>query len=73
MAKPALELVEFEPQFAKVMVYLFGSAFVCDDSETAKKLVRFTSARGKAYTCVTVDGDKYEPQGTMHGGAVKDN
>jgi structural maintenance of chromosome 2 len=61
----ALDLIEYEPEFAPVMKYVFGSFFVVDDNETAKKLIDNPIRKCK---CVTLKGDKYDPSGTLEGG-----
>ena len=48
------------------MEYVFGSTFVCADAETAK-LVTFNPA--VRMRCVTVEGDVYDPSGTLSGGS----
>ena len=48
------------------MEFVFGSTFVCADAETAK-LVTFNPA--VKMRCVTIDGDVYDPSGTLSGGS----
>lgn len=62
----ALSLVGYEDQVNKAMEYVFGSTFVCADAETAK-LVTFNPA--VRTRCVTLDGDIYDPSGTLSGGS----
>lgn len=50
------------------MGFVFGSTFVCKDSETAKQ-VTFSREVGGARS-VTLEGDVYEPSGTLSGGAA---
>ena len=45
---------------------MFGDAFVCEDSSTAKKLAFDPMVN---MLCVTVDGDVYSPAGTLSGGS----
>jgi structural maintenance of chromosome 2 len=40
------------------MQYVFGEAFVCEDSETAKKLAFDPRVN---MLCVTIEGDVYSP------------
>ncbi len=47
------------------MQQVFGQIFICDDQQTAKTI----SQMRDGYVCVTREGDKYEPQGTIHGGS----
>ncbi|KAK1224650.1 Structural maintenance of chromosomes protein 2 [Marasmius sp. AFHP31] len=65
-ARLALDLVGYEPELAKAMSYTFGSTIVCDNPETAKKV---TFDRNIGLRSVTVDGDSYDPSGTLSGGA----
>lgn len=62
----ALSLVGYEDEVNKAMEYVFGSTFVCADAETAK-LVTFNPA--VRMRCVTVEGDVYDPSGTLSGGS----
>jgi structural maintenance of chromosome 2 len=62
----ALSLVGYEDQVQKAMEYVFGSTFICADAETAK-LVTFNPA--VRMRCVTVEGDVYDPSGTLSGGS----
>lgn len=65
-AQPALELVGFDQNLAAAMQYAFGSAFVCKDAGTAKKLA---FSREVNTRCVTLDGDDFNPSGTLTGGS----
>ena len=47
---------------------VFGSVFVADDKETAKKIAMEKTGL-KNYNCVTVDGDFYRADGVLSGGA----
>jgi structural maintenance of chromosome 2 len=49
------------------MAYVFGDMLVCDDKETAQK-VTFNKAVG--VKSVTLEGDVYDPSGTLSGGAA---
>ena len=65
-ARLALDLVGYDPELAGAMSYTFGSTIVCDDPETAKKV---TFDRNIGLRSVTVDGDVYDPSGTLSGGS----
>jgi len=52
------------------MKFVFSSAFICEDSETAKKVAFDPRVR---MVCVTLDGDIYNPNGTLSGGAQETN
>jgi structural maintenance of chromosome 2 len=64
----ALSLVGYPEEVEKAMGFVFGSTFVCKDSETAKQ-VTFSKEIGGARS-VTLEGDVYEPSGTLSGGAA---
>lgn len=50
------------------MVYVFGNTLICDDAESAK-LVTFSPQVGGVRS-VTLDGDVYDPSGTLSGGSA---
>ena len=64
----ALSLVGYPEEVEKAMGFVFGSTFICKDSETAKQ-VTFSKEVGGARS-VTLDGDVYDPSGTLSGGAA---
>ena len=49
------------------MEYVFGSTLICDDSSTAKSVTFDPSVRMKS---VTLEGDVYDPAGTLSGGSA---
>ena len=65
-AQPAIELVGYEEELSAAMNYAFGSSFVCEDSVTAKKMA---FNKDIATRCVTLDGDDFNPSGTLTGGS----
>lgn len=62
----ALSLVGYEDEVAAAMEYVFGSTLVCEDAETAKKVTFDPAVRLKS---VTLEGDVYDPSGTLSGGS----
>ena len=62
----ALSLVGFEDEVTKAMEYVFGSTLVCEDAETAKRVTFDPAVRMKS---VTLEGDVYDPSGTLSGGS----
>ena len=66
-ARPAIDLIDFDPIYEPVMRQIFGTTFVCDDQESAKKIC-YNQKFG--FICVTLQGDKYEPSGGLHGGSA---
>jgi structural maintenance of chromosome 2 len=63
----ALSLVGYEEEVTNAMAFVFGDTLICDDASTAKA-VTFNSAVG--LKSVTLDGDVYDPSGTLSGGSA---
>jgi structural maintenance of chromosome 2 len=61
----ALDLVGYPEEVAAAMAFVFGDAFICDDPKTAKDVTFSANVR-----TVTVQGDVYDPSGTLTGGAA---
>jgi len=66
-AHSALSLVDYNPEVAPAMSYVFGSSFICDDNSSAST-VAFN--RDISTHAVSVDGTAYDPSGTLSGGAA---
>lgn len=49
------------------MEFVFGSTLICADAETAKRVTFDHNVRMKS---VTVEGDVYDPSGTLSGGSA---
>uniref|UniRef100_A0A8C0UXQ4 Structural maintenance of chromosomes protein n=1 Tax=Cyanistes caeruleus TaxID=156563 RepID=A0A8C0UXQ4_CYACU len=62
----ALSLIVYEPELQKAMEYVFGTTLVCNNMDNAKKV---TFDKRIMTRSVTLDGDVFDPQGTLHGGA----
>ena len=62
----ALSLIGYEDEVLKAMEYVFGSTLVCQDAETAKRVTFDPAVRMKS---VTLEGDVYDPSGTLSGGS----
>nr|WJN25075.1 condensin complex subunit [Farysia itapuensis] len=62
----ALMLVGYEDEVSKAMEYVFGNTLICADSATAKRVTFDNAVRMKS---VTLDGDVYDPAGTLSGGS----
>lgn len=67
MVHLALSLVGYEHEIEKAMEFVFGSTLICADASTAKKVTFDPSVRLKS---VTVEGDVYDPSGTLSGGSA---
>jgi len=63
----ALSLVGYEEEVTAAMEYVFGSTLVCADAETAKRVTFDPAVRMKS---VTLEGDVYDPAGTLSGGSA---
>ncbi|KAH7922255.1 condensin complex subunit SMC2 [Leucogyrophana mollusca] len=64
-AHPALSLIGYPDEVAKAMAFVFGDTIVCDDPESAKAVTFGANVRS-----VTLDGDLYDPSGTLSGGSA---
>lgn len=64
---PALELIKYDAADAAAMEYAFGGFFVAVDAATAKAV---TFAPGVRAPCVTLEGDMFDPAGTLEGGSA---
>lgn len=62
----ALSLVGYDNEVSAAMEYVFGLTLVCQDAETAKKVTFDPAVRLKS---VTLEGDVYDPSGTLSGGS----
>jgi structural maintenance of chromosome 2 len=67
MVHLALNLIGYEHEVEKAMEYVFGNTLVCADASTAKKVTFDPAVRLKS---VTVEGDVYDPSGTLSGGSA---
>ncbi|KAG9320976.1 hypothetical protein KVV02_000607 [Mortierella alpina] len=62
----ALTLIGYEDHLETAMTYIFGNTLICADAESAKKVTFHQEVRMKS---VTLDGDVYDPSGTLQGGS----
>ncbi|BCX11233.1 MAG: chromosome partition protein Smc [Thermosynechococcus sp.] len=60
----ALNLVTFEPQYAPIFAYVFGTTLVFESLEAARQYLG-------QYRIVTLEGDLLEPSGAMTGGSQR--
>lgn len=63
----ALSLIGYDEEITAAMNYVFGNTLICHDSDTAKGVTFDPSVRMKS---VTLDGDVYDPSGTLSGGSA---
>lgn len=62
----ALSFIGYEEEVSAAMDYVFGSTLICEDAETAKRVTFDPAVRMKS---VTLEGDVYDPSGTLSGGS----
>ena len=62
----ALSMIGYEAEVAAAMDYVFGTTLICQDAETAKRVTFDPAVRLKS---VTLEGDVYDPSGTLSGGS----
>ncbi|KMQ46620.1 hypothetical protein HL42_2791 [Trichophyton rubrum] len=63
----ALSLIGYDEEVTAAMQYVFGSTLICHDAATAKNVTFDPSVRMKS---VTLEGDVYDPSGTLSGGSA---
>ncbi|KAI9678443.1 MAG: Structural maintenance of chromosomes protein 2 [Trizodia sp. TS-e1964] len=63
----ALSLIGYDEEVSAAMDYVFGSTLICEDAETAKRVTFDPAVRLKS---VTLEGDVYDPSGTLSGGSA---
>lgn len=57
--------MQYESELQKAMEYVFGTTLICNNMDSAKKI---TFDKRIMTRSVTLDGDIFDPQGTLHGG-----
>ncbi|KAG2232864.1 hypothetical protein INT48_006316 [Thamnidium elegans] len=62
----ALSLIGYEDEVHEAMEWIFGGTFICDDAQSAKNITFNKEIFTKS---VTLDGDVYDPHGTLSGGS----
>lgn len=62
----ALSLVGYDEEVSAAMEYVFGNTLVCADGETAKRVTFDPNVRMRS---ITLEGDAYDPSGTLSGGS----
>lgn len=66
----ALNLIGYEAEVSRAMEFIFGTRLLCEDADTAKKVTFHPQVRARS---VTLQGDVYDPEGTLSGGSRKNN
>lgn len=62
----ALSLVGYDDEVSAAMEFVFGNTLVCEDAETAKRVTFDPNVRMRS---ITLEGDSYDPSGTLSGGS----
>ncbi|KAI8973317.1 hypothetical protein BDF20DRAFT_824084 [Mycotypha africana] len=62
----ALSLLGYDDEVYRAMEWIFGTTFICKDAQAAKDVTFNKNIRMKS---VTLDGDIYDPSGTLSGGS----
>ncbi|KAJ4421573.1 Structural maintenance of chromosomes protein 2 [Neurospora sp. IMI 360204] len=63
----ALSLVGYDDEVSAAMEYVFGNTLICADADTAKRVTFDPHVRMRS---ITVEGDSYDPSGTLSGGSA---
>jgi structural maintenance of chromosome 2 len=63
---PAIQLLSYDDDVQAAISFVFGKTIICEDSESAKKVAFDPAVRTKA---VTLEGDIFDPSGTLTGGS----
>ncbi|CCC06847.1 hypothetical protein SMACR_00874 [Sordaria macrospora] len=63
----ALSLVGYDEEVSAAMEYVFGNTLICADADTAKRVTFDPNVRMRS---ITVEGDSYDPSGTLSGGSA---
>ncbi|KAL6949037.1 hypothetical protein ACO0QE_001525 [Hanseniaspora vineae] len=66
----ALNLIEYSADVTKAMEFIFGTSLICKNADLAKKVTFHPKIRTKS---ITLDGDVYDPEGTLSGGSRNNN
>ncbi|RSM00965.1 hypothetical protein CEP52_008809 [Fusarium oligoseptatum] len=62
----ALSLVGYDNEVSAAMEYVFGNTLICADADTAKRVTFDPNVRMRS---ITLEGDAYDPSGTLSGGS----
>lgn len=63
----AMELIHFDNDVLPAMEYAFGSTLICETCELAKNITFHKDIKVRT---VTLEGDSYDPAGTLQGGSA---
>jgi len=60
----ALKTVSFKQEIYKAMLFVFGSFYICNNSQVAQSLIK----EDPSIQCVTLEGDVFKSSGVVSGG-----
>ncbi|KAH7328211.1 RecF/RecN/SMC [Stachybotrys elegans] len=63
----ALSLVGYDEEVSAAMDFVFGNTLICADADTAKRVTFDPNVRMRS---ITLEGDSYDPSGTLSGGSA---
>ncbi|KAM7218550.1 hypothetical protein V8F06_006014 [Rhypophila decipiens] len=63
----ALSLVGYDDEVSAAMEYVFGNTLICADADTAKRVTYDPNVMMRS---ITLEGDAYDPSGTLSGGSA---
>ncbi|SCV04378.1 LAME_0H17964g1_1 [Lachancea meyersii CBS 8951] len=66
----ALNLIGYEEEVSRAMEFIFGTSLICKDAESAQKVTFHPQVRARS---ITLQGDVYDPEGTLSGGSRNTN
>ncbi|SCV01128.1 LANO_0F10264g1_1 [Lachancea nothofagi CBS 11611] len=66
----ALNLIGYQEEVSRAMEFIFGTSLICKDAESAKKVTFHPQVRARS---ITLQGDVYDPEGTLSGGSRNNN
>ncbi|SCU85032.1 LAFA_0D13498g1_1 [Lachancea sp. 'fantastica'] len=66
----ALNLIGYQDEVASAMKFIFGTSLICKDAESAQKVTFHPQVRARS---ITLQGDIYDPEGTLSGGSRNTN
>lgn len=66
----AISLITYDRNLHEVMKYVFGDQLICTDLDSANKV---TFAKNVLKRTVTLEGDVFDPSGTLSGGSAQTN
>ncbi|KAI1386350.1 putative SMC2 protein [Hypoxylon trugodes] len=63
----ALSLIGYDDEVSAAMEHVFANTLICEDAETAKRVTFDSNVQMRS---ITLEGDAYDPSGTLSGGSA---